>query len=164
MHSITFVAFVTLVTLPRGAPTNPTWRLLGPPRRAVRAVEGYDGPKSKSNPSQIQPKANRIKSKSSPNPNQDRNLARILVEILGNPKEIYNRRTGDPRKSLESSKSMINHSSFVVPRTSLAPLARPPPGALPAAPRGPGLVSIWLQPAAPLPEFPASPRGPPEGG
>ena len=61
----------------------------------------------------------------SQNQNRNQNPGRILIEILGNPIEIYNK-IGDPRKSQSKSrKSMINpRTSFVVPDASLARSAR----------------------------------------
>ena len=107
MHFITFVAFVTLVTFPRELLRFRLAPPQGPPRRATRAVSSYNGPKSRANRAEIQPKSRQIQPKSSriqPKSNQNQlkiqpNQNQIQIQILGNPRNPRNSYQ-NPRKFL----------------------------------------------------------------
>ena len=83
MHFITLVALVTLVAFPRELLRIPLGASLGPPRKAMRAVEGYNGRKSKANTSQIQPKSSQSQPKTKPDPKPNPDRVKIPIEIPG---------------------------------------------------------------------------------
>ena len=73
-----------------GAPTNPTLSLLGPPRRALRALEAimHQNPSQiKPDPSKIEPDPNPNQAKSKPksNPKSSQNQTQIQIQIKSNP-------------------------------------------------------------------------------
>ena len=151
MHLITLVAFVTLVAFPRGLLRFPTWSVLGPPRRAMRAMKAIVD----QNPSQIKPNPTKIEA----NPNQiqakiqNQSQNQIEIQIKSKAKAKANK-----IEILENyEKSKPRKSDFAVPRTphggatelqTPAPELRPPrnQGAqrAPRWPQEPTVPIYWL--------------------
>ena len=68
----------------------------------MRAVEGYNGPKSKSNPSQIQPKSSQIQPKTKPNQIQIQIKSKSRQKSLGSPRKSIEQILGNPYQNYKS--------------------------------------------------------------